>query len=234
MSNLKKFGFLAVLGAIVAIPIAIWKSSKIGKVIFIFAIIGITGFAITKISTSSIEAYSKFKDSGRQSKLEDQRIQIHEELIKAEQYLLELSNKIKKAENDFFDKVEAKAELQAALTIAPLEELIKFTIYKTGTILKSLEELEASTDVIRKIERKALKERIFVLNEKVKIHKKDVESIEIKSELELVASNINLLTEEERDRLFDELEEIGFSIKRQRIRAGREMWATASSIGWYN
>lgn len=86
--------------------------------------------------------------------------------------------------------------------------------------------------------RAEIKERLFILYEQAKKNEEAVDTADFRRELETVAENSYLLTEEERLRLYSELAEIGFGVDRisrdmYRIQRGEWGMISGPSIYYY-
>ena len=196
MDNFKKWGIIAGIIYLLSLPIAIWRSSRIGKLIFIFFFVMISGYAIKTLTTVGLESF--YKISFR-AKVENMKKCIDV----TEKGMSILQDRITDINTDLSKKVENRYN----------EEIIN-TKTKLSELEEKIKELETGLILIREEERNTLKENLIAIREQIKVFNKSIDSKEIRTEVEKIATNIKLLTPDEQRRLYADLEEVGFGIKR--------------------
>jgi len=197
--DIGKWGKWGIIGYILALPIMIWKSSRIGKLIFIAVLVSISIGLFSKVSDVF---FNKIRYRLRiEQELEPVKKEIALSLDRLSDISVDLNNMettISEAKNTLTSKMES--ELKSRYT----------------TISKLFDEVEQSLTIIKESERQEIKERIIGLKEQVKIHEKSIDSSEIRLALEEIADKLYILTEEERHRFYADLKEIGFKIEKER------------------
>lgn len=218
MSNnsfFKKSVIAVIFGYILSAPVLIWKGSKMGRIIFILAMISLTSFAITKISKPIYDVYFNFKTAERV-------VSFIVELGDAQEEVEEFKEIIARLETELRDKSKAKI----------------YTVQQEYRGLFSdleyeAEDLRKSLKIIREEQRAEIKERLIIINERIKVLNESVDDANNRRELELIASNIKLLNQDEKRRLYSELERIGFKIKEYEKNYYITSGHTISPIGWW-
>ena len=223
--NFKKWGITAFLVYLASLPILIWKNSKIGGILFFFFLIGVLSYGITKLSNSVMTAYYTAEYHEKKKSIEDH-------FDKAELELEQFKQKIAVLESGLRQKAQEAIDNEVKKNYRDIQDYYGNKKNELREIDRNIKEVQEAIEVIKEKERAAIKERLFSINEKVKVLHKSVDTVEIRSELELVASNIELLAGDERRRLYDELEELGFNIKERRgyYTQGDNLIMTADTI----
>lgn len=195
MNNFKKWGMIAGIIYLLSLPIAIWKSSKIGKIIFIFFFISLASFAIKTITDAGLTSF--YKISLRQ-KVE----RVKKAFTIVDDNLDFLKKRVETINGEVTEKVRLGCQERMNRDKSSLTDLES-----------RISEVEKYLSIIKEEERKVIKEKLITIREQIKIFNKSLDSKEIRTEIEAIASNIDLLTPEEKKRLYSDLEELGFGIK---------------------
>lgn len=205
MNSFKKWGLVAGAIYLLSLPIAIWKSSKIGKIIFLTLGVIVLSFAINKISDAFFKTYQKFIMAKELKSIKNKTNDISFEIE-----ILKKAVDISKSNLEIFD-LDLKEGIKNIINEVKneLEEKLKFQ-----EINGRIEEIEKALNIIREEERQALKEKIIVLKEQVKLEQKSINSKEIRMAVEEIAERTYLLKPEEKERFLNDLREIGFTVNK--------------------
>ena len=198
----KKYAGIGLIVFIFSLPVMLWRSSKIGKILYIILfltmVVRASTYAIDKLSNAYFNVTGIFET----------RQQIHPVLweIKKLKILIaeekEVISGLKKQRAEIFDKVLDKVLNEANALISEKRE----------KILNNLSEIETHVSFIKESERQAVKKSIMEMVEQVKLGGHSIDEAEIRNRLESILDAKKLLTDEERKRLFKYLEEIGFKV----------------------
>lgn len=203
--KIKEWGLIGFIIYCLTLPIMIWKSSKIGKVIFSILSIVVFVYAFNKVSIVAFHVYEQYIRISQLSKVNKQL----EPVIKDIDFLKNQSNiarlRIEDVNNEYSKSIqkgvdEIKAELKDKLKFADID--IK------------MQEIEKGIDLIREEERQALKDKIITLKEMVKIEKKTIDSKDVRMACEMIAERTYLLNRDENSRFLQDLKDIGFGIEK--------------------
>ena len=188
----KKIGIVAAIIWVFSLPVAIWRSSHIGKLIYLALLLVILSKCIAPITNIyfNITALSSARS-------ELKPILKNIELLKDKNK--ELTEWISNSERQF-DKI----------TDEKLKGIDSAISQKVESVNKALDEAEKNIDLIKESERDSLKERIIRIREDVVVRKKSIESADIRIQCEFLAKKLYLLTPDEKQRFLDDLKKIGF------------------------
>ena len=197
---------LGILGVIGAGIVGIWKSSKIGKLIFILLtlliIFGIGAWGIGKLSDVY---YGKIRY--RQYLVKNIK-PIKEKLDTLKEDIAITKEKLRNINTRFTEDYNNLLEKE-------VEKVSKKLNGQYDDIQTKFEEVEKALDLIQEEERKELKKRIIYLKEDVIVHEKSIESAVIRIRCEEIADKLFLLTQEEIKRFHKELKDIGFEVEQE-------------------
>src|SRR3990167_2005535 len=209
--KIKQVGIWAlIVGAVVyvfSLPILIWKSSNIGKVVFLAGTLAVSIHFTVKAVDKGLEYYQTYKGiryvAGENKKYAAAYADLESQVNKAKGDLSSVEALIGNSAENIRAKVsgtlqEAREEFKNKINEKDVEDRIK--------------EIESALALMKEEERQALKNRIIEVKELVKIHNKSIDSVEIRQILETIADHTSLLNANEKDRLLADLKEIGFRI----------------------
>ena len=196
----KKAGLFGIVLYLLSLPILIWKNSKIGKILYIVLILtlGVKSliYATDKISTAYFNITGIFETRKQINPVLKEIESINNELIRQRKALKKIDNSIEEKINDIIITSN------------------KFIDDEKNKIISSLEEIINYSKIIKETEREAIKKLITSLVEEVKIKGRSINEAEIRDQLETILESKKLLTNEEKERFFKYLAEIGFKIKK--------------------
>lgn len=187
-----KLGFI---GYLLSLPILIWNSSKIGKAISILLLTLITMLFLNFVSDWGLKLYSRF---------------LFMDKLKPVIQKIDNLDKSLEASRGKVNSLESDIKLSLESRISELESKYKSLVIDRE---EKIEGIEKSIELIKETERQAVKDKIIGIKEQVKLYNKSIDSKEVRKELELVATNLYLLSSEEKDRFMKDLEDIGFQVK---------------------
>jgi len=210
--NIKELGIWGIIWAgivyLLSLPILIWKSSHLGKVIFTFAFLSVCINATVKAVDKGLDYYERF--TGIQYRIA-KRDEYRREYLRMNAALVGLNTRVLKNQSDLnnYDalirtKVEGKAlDLEKILADRLNVKEIDERILKINTAIELMTEES----------HKSVKQKIIEVKDLVKLHQESIDSIKIHTLLEQIADNINFLTGDEKQRMLKDLQEIGFDLK---------------------
>ena len=203
----KKIGFISVLVYVMSLPIMLWRSSKIGKVLYIILILTLvvkaSTYAVDKLSTAYFNISGVFETRKSIDPMVKEINEINRDLINQRK-------SIRKLEEDISNKI-------INYTAASNKEIEK----EKNSILEELKSISEYSKVLKDAERDALKKSITEMIEQVKLKGRSIDEAEIRNRLETILESKNLLMDDEKKRFFTYLEGIGFRIKKIEDRAIR-------------
>lgn len=203
----KKAGIIGIVLFLLSIPVMIWRSSRIGKVLYIilFLTIGVKAsvYAIEKLSNAYFNVQGVFETrrdiNPLLKEIEDIKKEVADQSRELNLFSVEFANRCQRSIN------QAEAEINK----------------EKNRILDDLKEVESSIGVLREDQRDEVKRKIINLREEVKLKGHSIEEASIRERVEEVAKHLYLLTDEEKERFNKDLEEIGFKVKREKEKAVR-------------
>lgn len=195
-----------VLAFVLSLPVMVWKSTRIGRLIAWVTL-----------------AVSIFWFVGRLSDIVFEKFITRWEIRNESDKVLKSISEIKKnislvgGSIDSFDSV-IKQKIEAAGTDAVSdyrEKLEKLDVRISG--------IDESISAIAELERASVKASIIGLRESVMLLKKDINSKEIRMEFEDCLKNMNILKKDERKRFKKDIKEMGFYVEEaeKKVRASR-------------
>lgn len=198
---------------LVSIPIMIWKSGHIGRIVTIV----LTSVALLWVlgKTSDV-TFSKIINRW-EARYESN--EVLNQISKAKQNILNVDAFVNSADADLRKRLEAEFDKGC--------RDIKDSFSKMD---EEISRLESGIAIVNDKERGEIKERVLELKEQILVGKKNVNSKEERLKFENILSNIKLLKPEEKKRFLDDLKESGFKVEQEenKIRAIRGQTVFAS------
>ena len=219
--NWKTAGLLGLIGAIIVFPITVWKTSRLGRIVYI-AVFVIVVLKLIAISIDElILSYVRIQRA----------VAVAQKLDPVFARITSLEKDLETARETFrgfTDFVENKAQEKRG----EYEQLVKDEADK---VLARLDEVYKAAEIYKEEQRRAIKSEIIKLREEVKIGKRSIDESVIRERLETVAETRFLLTNEEKERFNKDLEEIGFKVEKVRddaiiIYSGRWNMVSSDSV----
>lgn len=217
----KTAGLLGLIGAIIAFPITVWKTSRLGRIVYIAVFV----IVVLKLIAVSIDELIVSYVRIQRAVAVAQRLDPVFASIASIEHDLETARETFKGFTNF---VEDKAQEKRR----EYENLVKDEADK---VLVRLDEVYKAAEIFKENERRAIKSEIIKLREEVKIGKRSIDESVIRERLETVAETRFLLTDEEKERFNKDLEEIGFKVEKVRdnaivIHSGRWNMVSSDSV----
>lgn len=212
-NEIRKTGILVFL---LSLPVIIWRSGKLGRLITIFSTTLVLLWAVGKTSDAVFsQIINKWEIRHESNKL-------FSELGKTKEGIDSVNSFVRNADALLRKELDKKVESY----FGELRE-------RYSKIEESIKQLESGIRVVSERERVELKERIIELKEQMILGQKSVNSKTQRLQFETILSNISLLNGEEKSRFMKDLIEAGFfveSAKKQVRAVGQGMMATSCDI----
>jgi len=190
---------IGLLGAAIAAPVAVWRSTKLGRRLSFLLLIAMLLWTVGKAADVYFEKWQK-------------RLMLNKIISPIKTQLDDVQTSLDEARK----KVSGIDKAAMVLLESSTESAFNPVRARINEINKSLESVESTISAIKKDQRQAVKERIIKLRESVIVHKRSIEESVVRLECEEIVDNLSVLSDKERDRFYTDLDEIGFQIKRER------------------
>ena len=226
--ELRKTGLIAFL---LALPIALWRETKIGKRISWLLVI-ITLFWVAEkgvdftfnhvinrweIRESANKALGGIKEA--QSRIDSTTANINglDSIVK--------------------QRIEKRVEEEVGKVNQRLESVLGGQAGQRGGSGRGIAEIEASITAFKEGEREAVRTRIIDLRERIKVLKESVDKATNRKEFEEIFKNMSLLGEDEKSRFLHDLKDMGFYLEKEDgnvrlIRGGRTFGISSDAVAY--
>jgi len=198
-----KLGLLGIIGYILSLPILIWKSSRIGRIVFVFLMIGVVLWGANKAVDLVNKLYTKVHLEIKRNEAIKELELVKDDIERVGEKVDRLDLNIQESCKNLIDQFERDIMKQR-------DDLLNKLITEEGEISLIQDHVKA----IKEKERADLKERIISLKEEVVLKKRTIEQVEVRLEGEVLLDSIVLLAKEEKYRFMKDLEDIGFDIEK--------------------
>lgn len=196
--EIRKTGILAF---VLSIPVLIWKSTKTGRTIsWIFVAMFIFWFTGNLADVVFSKIINRVEIKSESAKTLTSVRKLKEDVDTVSRYVSRIDDYVKRESKKRGDQV-----------LSEYREKFK-------GLDGQITELEKSIDTFRADQRAAVKDRIVLLREAVKVGQENTDSAKTRMEFEDLIKNINILSPEEKDRFIKDLKDMGFYVEQVKER----------------
>lgn len=192
--NNRRWGVYAIVAFLLALPLLVWRSSRVGKLLALLGggIIGL--MLLTRLCSLGLVMYAKVFTFTHLT-------HVASTLTMTENQLLSLQTRLTTLDTTLTTQSEHVAEDVRTKLLARLT-----------AIEDTLTHLETATADLRQKQRALVKHRILEIKEQVALLHQPLTSLAIRSQLEEIIPGLTLLKPEEKTRFLNDLKDIGFDL----------------------
>ena len=186
-----KYGIVAYL---LALPILLWRSSKVGRTISIISLVAIGLWILRALASYGLHLYAQVFVLNHLATIKTDVIAIETTLTR------------------IHHQVEG-ADTESVQIVAEALERIEHTYHdRRASVEQTLQDIEESTTNLQLEERQRIKQRIIAIREQVKLLGKSLDSVEIRGQVEEIIPGLKLLKDDERQRFLNDLSAINMAL----------------------
>lgn len=207
MANLdwKKIGLVSVVAYLFSLPVMIWKSSRLGKILFIVGLIVALSNLLVMTTKKISEAYYSIDSIVQVDKKSKSLI---ENINSTMAEIVEIKNKLRDSKQEFEEFISESKKSQS-------DKIIK----SSQKIEADLSTIEKSVKALKSDLRESFLDRCLLLRENILIKKYSLDTYETRKEMSDLMESSAILDETEKERFYDELKALGFEVIKKKEEA---------------